>query len=270
MSSDGAETDYGGQRANMEHDSMRATLAAQAQVVWGPERAILRRRYGEQLGAVLDLACGTGEILDRVRREFVCSPAVGIDLFDGHLRHAPAPVVRGDGFRLPFDTGTFDLVLVRHLLQVLEDPVPLLAEARRVLRVGGRIHLVAEDYMAIFFDTDDPAVENHFPEVQPLFRERGTDLYQGRRSVRQLRAAGFVGIHVDPLFVDNQSADRDAFGRIFRHWGEGYADTLAELTGRSPDEMRRRFAAMEANARDPDRFCGWLLFALDACKERTT
>ena len=266
MSSAPGDRDYGGQRANMEHDSMRATLAAQAQLVWGPEREILRRRYGNRLGAVLDLACGTGEILGRVRGEFECASAVGVDLFAGHLRHAPAPVARGDGFRLPFRSESFDLVLIRHLLQALEDPVPLLVEAHRVLRAGGRVHVVAEDYMALFFDTEDPAVENHFPEVQPLFRKRGTDLYQGRRAVRHLRAAGFVEIQVDPLFVDNQSADRDAFGRVFRHWGEGYADTLAELTGRPPEEMRRRFAAMEANARDPDRFCAWLLFALDGRK----
>ena len=158
---------------------MRGTLAAQAQIVWGPEREILRRRYGERLGAVLDLGCGTGEILGRVRKEFECAGAVGVDLFHGHLRHARAPVAVGDGFRLPFAAETFDLVLVRHLLQALEDPVPLLAEARRVLRPGGRVHVVAEDYMALFFDTDDPAVENHFAEVQPRFRERGTDLYQG-------------------------------------------------------------------------------------------
>jgi SAM-dependent methyltransferase len=266
MTADAGRGNYGGQRANMEHDSMRETLAAQAQVLWEPEQAILRRRYGNRLGAVLDLACGTGEILDRVRRDFECAPAIGLDLFDGHLRWAPPPVVRGDGFQLPFASATFDLVLVRHLLQALDDPVPLLAEARRVLREGGRIHVVAEDYMALFFDVEDPAVENHFPEVQPRFRERGTDLYQGRRAVRHLRAAGFAEIHVDPLLVHNQSSDRDAFGRIFRHWGEGYADTLGELTGRGADEMRRRFAAMEQNARDPDRFCGWLLFALDGRK----
>jgi len=257
---------YGGQRANMEDHSMRETLAAQAQVLWCPERAILRRRHGDRLGAVLDLACGTGEILRRVRRDFECTSVVGIDLFDGHLRSAASPVARGDGFRLPFGAGTFDLVLVRHLLQALADPVALLREARRVLRVGGRIHLVAEDYMGLFFDVDDPDVENHFAEVQPMFRERGTDLYQGRRAIRHLRAAGFEDVRVDPLFVDNQSADREAFGRIFRHWGEGYADTLAELTGRAPAEMRRRFEAMEQNARDPDRFCAWLLFALEGRK----
>ena len=268
MSGNEGDWNYGGQRANMEDESMRGTLAAQAQVIWPAERAILERRYGKELGCVLDLACGTGEILGRLRREFDCSRAIGIDLFDGHLRYAEPPVVRGDGYLLPFADETFDLVLVRHVLQALPDPVGLLADARRVLRPGGRIHVVAEDYLGLFFDDEhDPAVENHFLQVQPLFRAQGgTDLYQGRRSLRHLRAAGFQRIAIDPLFVDNLTADRDAFARIFRYWGEGYAATLAALTGSSVAEMERRFVRMAANAADPDRYCAWLLFALDGSK----
>ena len=261
-----SHSNYGGQRANMEDDSMRGTLAAQAAVLWGPESELLRRRFGSRLGRVLDLACGTGEILRRLRAEFECEVAVGIDLFAGHLSHAVSPVAHADGFCLPFASEEFDLVLVRHLLQALPDPVALLVEARRVIRPGGRIHVLAEDYMGHFFDVDDPAVENHFAEVQPWFLSRGTDLYQGRRAVRHLRAAGFDDIGVDPLFVDNRTSDREAFARIFRYWGAGYSATLAELTGREESEMRRRFEAMEKNALDPDRYCAWLLFALEARK----
>ena len=75
-----ADWDYGGQRRNMEDDSMVQTLAYQAQVVWPHERELLRRRHGESLGRVLDLACGTGEWLRRVREEFTCERAVGVDL----------------------------------------------------------------------------------------------------------------------------------------------------------------------------------------------
>jgi SAM-dependent methyltransferase len=261
-----SQADYGGQRSNMEDESMRGTLAAQAEVLWGPESEILLRRCGRRLGRVLDLACGTGEILRRLRADFDWDIAVGVDLFAGHLRHAVSPVAHADGYHLPFGGGAFDLVLVRHLLQALPDPVGLLEEAHRVLAPGGHIHVVAEDYMGHFFDVDDPAVENHFAEVQPEFLAHGTDLYQGRRSVRQLRAAGFADVSVEPLFVDNQGSDREAFARIFRYWGEGYAATLAELTGREESEMRRRFDRMAENALDPERYCAWLLFALEARK----
>jgi len=260
----GGNLDYGGQRRNMEDDSMRGTLAAQANVIWPREREILKRRHGARLGRVLDLACGTGEILRRVREEFKPLLATGLDLFRGHLLLSRRPVVQGDGFRAPFRDGAFDLVLVRHVLQALPDPVGLLREVRRLLGPSGRAHLLVEDYAAILFDVDDYGTADHFHEVAPRFRERGTDLYQGRRIVRHLREAGFTRIAVEPLLVDNLTADREELAKVFHYWCEGYAAILAEVTGRGEAEIRRRFAAMIENVRDPDRYAAWLLFAVDA------
>ena len=253
--------DYGGQRANMEDTSMKGTLAAQAELVWPKERGLLARA-----DRVLDVACGTGEILRRYRAEFVPRLAVGVDLFAGHLAHAERPVVRGDGFQLPFPGGCFDLVLVRHVLQALPDPVSLLREAHRVLRPGGRIHLLVEDYAAIHFDIDDRATVEHFREVTWPFYEKGTDLYQGRKAPRHLRAAGFSEVWVDPIVVDNQGDGREAFARVFHYWREGYAATLADLLGTTEAEMRRRFGLMIENIRDPERYAAWLLFAVSGRK----
>ena len=110
------------------------------------EREVLRRRLERPPECVLDVGCGTGEILRRFRDDFAPRRIVGLDLFPGHMRRAPRPVVLGDGFRTPFPDRTFDLVLVRHLLQALPDPPALLREARRLLRPGGRLHLLVEDY----------------------------------------------------------------------------------------------------------------------------
>ena len=160
--------DYGGQRANMEHESMERTLACQAEVVWPRERTLLAKHAPG--ACLLDVGCGTGEILRRVRAELAPRLAIGVDLFGGHLRRAEPPVARADGFRLPFPDEAFDLVLVRHLLQALPDPVPFLRECRRVLGRGGRLHVLAEDYATILFDVEDYAVANHFVEVAPRFR----------------------------------------------------------------------------------------------------
>ena len=254
----GGDQDYGGQRRNMEDDSMAGTLACQARLIWPKEVELLRRNPP---ASVLDVACGTGEILRRVREEFAPARAVGIDLYRGHLDTAEPPVVLGDGFRLPFADKAFDLVLVRHILQALPDPVPLLAEARRV---GRRIHVVAEDYAGILIDTADAATENHFTDVTPLFRPRGTDLYQGRRAYRHLAEAGFRDITVAPLLVDNVSDDREAFAGVMRHWKLGYATTLAGLLGVPDAEVERRFDLMIDAIKDPRRYASWLLFVLTA------
>jgi SAM-dependent methyltransferase len=251
--------DYGGQRANMEDDSMVGTLEHQARLIWPLERAHLRATLPEAPRRVLDLACGTGEILRRFRAEFEPRLAVGVDLFRGHLDRAEKPVVLGDGRRLPFPDQAFDLVLVRHLLQAVPDPVGLLAEARRV---GKRVHLLVEDYAALFFDLDDDAAEGHFTDVTPRFRPHGTDLFQGRRAFRHMREAGFHDITVAPLLVDTLTSDRGAFAQVMQYWKLGYAETLAGLLGEEVAEVERRFDLIVEAIRDPGRYSAWLLFAL--------
>jgi len=258
--------DYGGQRRNMEDASMAGTLAHQAALIWPREREVLRRRLEHPPACVLDVGCGTGEILRRFRDDFAPRRIVGLDLYPGHLRSAPPPVARGDGFRAPFADGTFDLVLVRHLLQALPDPPALLREARRMLRPGGRLHLLVEDYAGLIFDVEDHEVADHFREVAPLFRRKGTDLYQGRRAPRHLREAGFADVSVDPILVDNQTAAREDFAAVLRYWRDGYATTLAGLLGKPEADVRRRFDLMIENVRDPSRYAAWLLFAVSAIR----
>jgi ubiquinone/menaquinone biosynthesis C-methylase UbiE len=258
--------DYGGQRRNMEDASMAGTLAAQAAVIWPKEREVLRRRHGAFRGRTLDLCCGTGEALRRIRGEGGGGLATGVDLFRGHLRRADPPVVQGDAYRLPFLDATFDLVLVRHVLQALPAPLSLILEARRVLKPKGRLHLLVEDYQAILFDVDDPRARDLFLDVAPRFLPRGTNLLHGRQAARQLREAGFSDVTVDPITVDNQGEDRETFAAIFRFWRDGYAGLLGELLEVPEAEARRRFDALVAAALDPVRYCCWTVFAVEGVK----
>jgi ubiquinone/menaquinone biosynthesis C-methylase UbiE len=257
---------YGGQRRNMEDDSMVGTLACQAEAIWPKEVELLRRRIPSPPRRVLDVACGTGEILHRFRQEFRPWLIVGVDLFRGHLSRCKPPAVQGDAFRLPFPDESFDLILVRHLLHALPDPVGVLKEARRVLSAGGFLHLLVEDYATILFDTDDYPTAENFRQVAEPFRAKGTDLFQGRRAYRHLREAGFESIEIDPVLIDSLTGNREALAGIFQHWKEGYAATLAELIGVPEAELHRRFDHMIETTRDVERHTSWLLFALWAGK----
>ncbi len=90
---------------------------------------------------VLDLACGTGDILfaaaDRVRF------AAGLDLTHRMLqlarRKGRAPLVTGDMLSLPFPAASFTVVTVGYGLRNVPNLRAAIGEIHRVLRPGGRL-----------------------------------------------------------------------------------------------------------------------------------
>jgi len=87
---------------------------------------------------VLEVGCGTGQILKRVR-EFA-PRAVGVDLSGGMLNHAVArglAVGQASATQLPFPDRSFDLVYSFKVLPHVPDLDTALREILRVLDVGG-------------------------------------------------------------------------------------------------------------------------------------
>jgi ubiquinone/menaquinone biosynthesis methyltransferase len=90
---------------------------------------------------LLDLACGTGDILfaaaDRVRL------AVGLDITHRMLQLAMqkrrVPLVNADMLALPFPSSSFTVVTVGYGLRNVPDLRSSIAEIRRVLGPGGRL-----------------------------------------------------------------------------------------------------------------------------------
>jgi ubiquinone/menaquinone biosynthesis C-methylase UbiE len=95
---------------------------------------------------VLDVACGTGVVASRVN--LVTSKfcyTTGIDINEGMLRVARKnPQVewhQGSAVELPFEAGSFDVVLCQQGLQYFPDRSAAMREMARVLAPGGRIAL---------------------------------------------------------------------------------------------------------------------------------
>jgi len=116
-----------------------------------PLELLLLRRLRQQIfpalrGAVLELGVGTGVNLSLYNGH---ADVIGFDASAEMLSWAarrdtctPLRLVQGDAQRLPFADRHFDIVAASLLFCSVADPAQGLAEARRVLRQGGRLMLL--------------------------------------------------------------------------------------------------------------------------------
>ncbi|HEX5726851.1 MAG TPA: class I SAM-dependent methyltransferase [Longimicrobiaceae bacterium] len=108
---------------------------------------------GRDAGDLLDLGCGTGALLPRLAAwETRVGRCVGVDPSRAMLRAAlsrlaaaPTPragLAAAEAERLPLRDASFDTVVSASSFHDWHDPAAGLAEARRVLRPGGRLLLL--------------------------------------------------------------------------------------------------------------------------------
>lgn len=253
------------QAREMADESMVRTLAAQAEAIWPQEERIFDRH--PVAGAVLDIGCGTGEIIDRLAAKYPEATFTGIDLEEQHLDRARVRCARhgsrvsfrlGDALALPFEEGAFDYVVCRHVLQAVSDARRALSEIRRVLRPGGRAHLIAEDYGMLWCHPAELDPDDFWQVVPKRFAAAvGCDLHIGRKMFTMLRDLGMDDIAVDYITVDTLRVPRDTFARIWEAWRDGYTERLSQYGGMSREEVERRWREMIACVRDPRGYALW-------------
>ena len=94
---------------------------------------------------ILDLGCGTGELLKILEDRFPLSELTGIDLTEEMLAVAKqklsdnVELLLGSATSLPFDSKSFDWVIMSNVIGHLSDKKTALKEAHRVLKNPGKI-----------------------------------------------------------------------------------------------------------------------------------
>jgi len=119
-------------------------------------RETLRRLPLSAASWVLDVGCGTGELLRRVRANVPDAVLAGLDPVPEMLDVAREKLSGRDDLRvgyadrLPWNAGTFDVVVSCNMFHYISEPLTALREMARVLRPTGALVLTdwCDDYFA--------------------------------------------------------------------------------------------------------------------------
>jgi len=254
------------QSREMADESMVRNLAAQAEAIWPQEEPIFAR-HSPRSGNVLDVGCGTGEITARLAERFPESSFIGVDLEEAHLERARSRCAPfgarvdfryGDALSLPFPDEQFDLVVCRHLLQAVPDAPQVVREIRRVLRPGGRAHLIAEDYGMLLCHPTNLDSDGFWQRIPQQFgAATGCDFHVGRKMFTLLHDLNMRDIAVDYVVLDTLRVERDTFARIWEAWRDGYTDSIVQYTGVPRPEIEQRWQEMIDCVRDPRGYALW-------------
>jgi ubiquinone/menaquinone biosynthesis C-methylase UbiE len=122
----------------------------------GTTRATMSRLEIAPTASVLDVGCGTGELLVRLAAKYPNARLSGLDpvpemLAVGRTKLSENVDLRaGWANELPWPDGAFDVVVSCNMFHYISHPVAAVQEMERVLRPGGRFVITdwCDDYLA--------------------------------------------------------------------------------------------------------------------------
>ena len=169
--------------------------------------------------SVIEVGAGTGNFVSLfapVARRLVATDLTPGMLRDAREMHGLTRIVCGDGARLPFADGTFDLVTSAHAMHHIPEPVGVLREMARIVAPAGNVMVV--DITA----SDDPAGAARADEVMTI---RDPSHARSLRTSEMRAALEASGLSI----VDHRVVDRRGLVSNWMWPGEFPEERIAEV-----------------------------------------
>ena len=212
-------------------------------------KLVAERCAGLHPSRILETAAGTGIVTRAVHKAVPQAQIVATDVNPAMLEYA-ANALKSESvsFRaanaldLPFDAGSFDLVLCQFGVMFFPDRVRANREARRMLRPDGHYLLVTFNRLELnpVPKAAQEAVNAFFPHDPLEYMERGPFCYTDPMRIKgDLLAAGFTDVEIEAIKSSSRVKSRDAaqglvFGSPFR----------SEIERRDPSVLDRAVEAV--------------------------
>jgi ubiquinone/menaquinone biosynthesis C-methylase UbiE len=146
-----------------------------------------------QSARIVDVACGTGILADRIERDLHPAAVYGVDMSEGMLNQARSrsSVVqwrRGPAEQLPFDDAELDAVVTTSAFHFFDQPAAL-REFHRVLSPGGLVAVSTMSARQSLLPAASRLTPAHNPtsaEMRQLFEGAGFTIVEQHRVRRPL------------------------------------------------------------------------------------
>ncbi len=211
----------------------------------------------------LDVGAGTGLVAHLLAPRVSPGSVIGIDLSDNMLAIARTKKAKNVQFlgmaaeRLVFKPETFDLVTMGEALAYLADPTDALAEAHRVLRVGGRLAVscqrrsLSTRAQDLFFQGLVPLARRHYLSL-PRFSSERARFGEPDVLPRILAGAGFEVTRVTEMVTGGRTRDAREWTDLMAGAGPLPFTLIRALGPRFRTELEAEVESAMESLGDPD------------------
>ncbi len=159
-------------------------------------------------GRILDVGCGLGFLLSGINKEW---QRIGVELseFAADIASKWGTVFRGTLEEASFDSKSFDVVVLHHVIEHVPNPESLIIEIRRILKPDGMLILGTPNF--------DCGCARLFGGNFRLLNDKSHITLFSEESLRRfLRDYGFSVQHVDHPYFDTPYFTEENFLRLQR------------------------------------------------------